>query len=122
VLFVNHANHSISNDSLTPSPDVWLRALGAGDFNEAGDTFVLRLGELGLAPRLLTLRLAWGGPVTIVWTAEPGRTYRVQFKDDLNAAEWADLPGAVTATGPTASHVDPQPSPSHRFYRVVLMP
>jgi hypothetical protein len=45
----------------------------------------------------------------------------VQYKDDLNAADWADLGSPVNATGPTALKVD-QNNGNQRFYRVTLIP
>jgi hypothetical protein len=59
---------------------------------------------------------------TFSWGTEPGRTYRVAFKNSLNDAAWqklVDLP----ATGPTLSFTDPGPAGFiQRFYRVELLP
>ena len=59
------------------------------------------------------------GGIHISFTAQPGRTYTVQFRDDLATGAWlkfADIPaqpaaGTVTVTDPAA--------PAARFYRVV---
>ena len=56
--------------------------------------------------------------VTLVWTAIPGTTYRVQQKSLLDAAGWTDLPGDVTAAGPSTSVVDSRPASGQRFYRI----
>ena len=93
--------------------------LVTGDFNDMGDIFVLRLGEPEATLRVITVSPVRGGPVTIFWSAVEGRSYRVQYKDSVDAAAWAELPGTITATGPTASHVDSQPSLAQRFYRVM---
>ena len=58
--------------------------------------------------------------ITLTWTATPGLTYRVQFKEDLNSASWTDLPGAVTADTTIASKTDSAPLlQRQRFYRVL---
>lgn len=60
--------------------------------------------------------------VTIEWQSVPGKTYRVQFKDSLDAQEWQDVAGDVTADGATAGKIDPTGSAQpHRFYRVLLV-
>jgi hypothetical protein len=48
-----------------------------------------------------------GTVVALVWSSQPGRTYRVQYKNDLTGASWTDLAGDVTATGATATKTDP---------------
>lgn len=62
---------------------------------------------------------AGSGPKTIQWTAVEGQTYRVEFKDDLDAAAWTPL---VTLTAPatSANFTDTNASPVKRFYRVVI--
>jgi Tol biopolymer transport system component len=91
-----------------------------GDYNDLSDIFVLRLGEP--SPRIITLTPAAGGPVTIFWAAFPGKNYVVQFRDTVDAGPWTDLPGYILATGTTATHVDVQPNPAQRFYRVIQIP
>lgn len=59
--------------------------------------------------------------VSLAWSAQAGRSYRVQYKDDLSATDWIDLGGPVTAVGATASATEAA-SGSQRFYRVVLIP
>jgi hypothetical protein len=56
----------------------------------------------------------------VSWNTVPGRTYQVQYKDNLTAG-WTTLSGQVTATTTTASTLDTSAlRPSQRFYRVVL--
>jgi len=38
--------------------------------------------------------------VIITWNAVPGRTYRVQRKDDLIEPIWSDLAGDITVSEP----------------------
>ena len=72
--------------------------------------------------RALTVTSAGTEQTTVLWLAVPGKTYRVQSKDDLNAANWTDLPGEVTASGDQGSAVDPGGAKSQRYYRVRLVP
>jgi hypothetical protein len=72
-------------------------------------------------PELTTAALLPGNLIGLNWTAEPGRTYRVQFKTNLDASQWTDLPGDVTASGTTASRTDAVVG-AQRFYRVLLVP
>jgi hypothetical protein len=59
-----------------------------------------------------------GRPV-LVWTAVPGRTYRVEYKDDLGQGAWSNL-GSVTASGSEATVVDTTSAGvQKRFYRLV---
>ena len=54
---------------------------------------------------------------------EAARTYRVQFKNDLRAPAWTDLPGDIPAASPAASRTDSSlGTNSQRFYRVVTLP
>jgi hypothetical protein len=62
-----------------------------------------------------------GSTVTLSWTAIPGRTYRVQYKTDLNENNWSELGDNIIATGNTASKTDAMVG-NIRFYRVELLP
>ncbi|HEU0008962.1 MAG TPA: hypothetical protein VFT34_04000, partial [Verrucomicrobiae bacterium] len=76
----------------------------------------------GSVLRALTVTPLSGTAVTVYWQAVPGRTYQVQYKDNV-AADWATLPGQVTATSTTAAKLDSGAAlPAQRFYRVVLAP
>lgn len=71
-------------------------------------------------PPVLAVNLG-NNAVSLVWSAQARSSYRVQYKDDLNATDWIDLGGPVMATGATASTTDAG-SGNQRFYRVVLIP
>jgi hypothetical protein len=62
-----------------------------------------------------------GGVATLSWSALPGRTYRLQFKNQLEDA-WSNVIPDVTATGTTASATNATAGSSSRFYRVLLLP
>jgi hypothetical protein len=55
----------------------------------------------------------------LTWTSVPGQTYRVQYKDSLDASQWSDLTNVI-ATGTSTSVGDPM-STSDRFYRILLL-
>jgi hypothetical protein len=47
-----------------------------------------------------------GTNVPIVWTSVPTYVYRLQYNNNLTDAGWTDVPGDVTASGPTATKTD----------------
>jgi Tol biopolymer transport system component len=62
------------------------------------------------------------GQVTITWQSAPGRSYRVQYKDDLNQTNWNDVSAGVWINGSTATCEDNiAGSSGRRFYRVTLL-
>lgn len=69
--------------------------------------------------RIVIASIAPNGNLVITWTAEAGKTYRIQFNDDLNAPGWTDLTD-VLAAGPLASHSIPRGAAPKRFYRIQL--
>ena len=76
-----------------------------------------------LPPTIEILEIEFAsGSATLVWSAEDGRIYRVQFKNNLDDAEWADLPGDVPAGGATAMKTDATLGANpHRFYRILFV-
>ncbi len=63
-----------------------------------------------------------GATLSLTWTAIPGLTYQVQYTEDLGAASWTSLGGAVTASSNTLTVTDSITASSQRFYRVVVSP
>lgn len=62
------------------------------------------------------------GNVTLIWSTVNGRSYRIQYSDDLSATNWADVAPDITASGPTASLTSPVGEAIQRYYRVFVMP
>ncbi|MDB6027049.1 MAG: Stage sporulation protein [Verrucomicrobiales bacterium] len=58
-----------------------------------------------------------GGNFSFTWSAIVGRKYRVQYKDDLGAANWSDLTD-ITANSSTASFSETA-GLTQRYYRVI---
>jgi hypothetical protein len=56
----------------------------------------------------------------LTFESEPGHTYRVEFKNDLNETTWRPLGTNQFATGDTLTFSD-TPAAPQRFYRVVLV-
>jgi Tol biopolymer transport system component len=101
---------------------------GTGDFDHDGQTdreeFLAGTNPTSDESllRVITVSSINGGNTTLIWLAVPGRTYRVQFKDSVEQAEWQQLPVDVTAIASTASAVDSGGTHAHRFYRVLRLP
>jgi hypothetical protein len=61
----------------------------------------------------------------ITWPAIPGRSYAIDFTNDLTQA-WQPLPGSPFVTAPTAFQRTvadaPAPEIHQRFYRLRLLP
>lgn len=100
---------------------------GSGDFDQDGqsDQQEFQAGtdptNAGSVLRVLTLSAPGAGAVTILWSAVPGQSYQVQFKDGVNDAEWTTLPGTITASSATGQHQDTSAgATAQRFYRVVV--
>ena len=62
------------------------------------------------------------GTFSLSWSAIPGRTYQVQYKTDLNEAEWNDFGAPITAHDLTITIDDLIGANARRFYRVGLLP
>lgn len=73
--------------------------------------------------RVLTLAPAGGGSPTLLWSGNPQRSYRAEYKDELNASGWTALSGNISWNGSTASIVDNTAADAtNRFYRVLRLP
>ncbi len=58
----------------------------------------------------------------VTWSSVSGKTYQVQYKDDLTAPNWINLGAPITATGSSTSFTDTTITPTQirRFYRIVI--
>ena len=73
--------------------------------------------------RVLTIAPAGGGAKTLLWSGNPARSYRAEFRDDLTAAPWTALTGTISWNGTTANISDPTAgSATNRYYRVLRLP
>ena len=76
----------------------------------------------GSVLRIMTLTVSGAGATKVIWSAAPGRSYQVEFKDNLSDSNWNCFPDFITASSTTASFLDNSSSADHRFYRVRLAP
>ena len=81
-------------------------------------TVVIQAAALGFSG----VTLSTGGFPTFNWIALPGRTYRIDFKADLNDAVWQTLT-QFQPSGSSGTFTDQTPpSGGDRYYRLVLLP
>ena len=72
--------------------------------------------------QVLILERVGGGGVVLIWSAIPGKSYQLEFKEGLDEGMWTGLGGEIIATQTTASAVDDTAAGvAHRFYRVRLV-
>ena len=74
----------------------------------AGVTNAIAFTNLGRLPN---------GDVALTWRTIIGRSYRAEFKNDLNEPQWSSL-GDYLASGPSLTILDPLGASPQRFYRV----
>jgi hypothetical protein len=60
------------------------------------------------------------GNITIAFDTVPGRTYQVQYKNDLNGDPWLPLAGPMVAPGTTMTAFD-NTGAQQRFYQIVQL-
>ncbi|HMJ92143.1 MAG TPA: hypothetical protein VK530_20140, partial [Candidatus Acidoferrum sp.] len=70
-----------------------------------------------LAPPQFTGAARNGSNLELAWSTEPGQTYRIEYKEDLNDEEWLLLQ-TITATGGTLSITNGTLVPPTRFFRI----
>jgi Tol biopolymer transport system component len=58
----------------------------------------------------------------INWSAAPGSSYQVQYKDDLLDPIWQTVNGNMIFLGNSGQIIDLTPAASQRFYRIVAVP
>jgi hypothetical protein len=74
------------------------------------------------APQLGGITLQTDNAVQFQAAVTPGRTYRLEYKDDLNAPLWTPLGVNRTAADPILTISDTINDSPQRFYRLVLLP
>ena len=131
-------NHSInaffSGDGQTLVFNSWASDLSSQAFNNTGNLYAFQPYVTGVTnspppfPETISLTttnsqglsagLGGLGP-TLTWPVSPGRTYQVQFKDNLDDPVWQNVNGDVTLVGAQGYATDFAPSTTQRFYRIV---
>ena len=62
-----------------------------------------------------------GGAISFTVGTTPGKTYRVEYKDDLNTVPWTTLPPDRLAAGSSLTINDTIGANPQRFYRVLQL-
>lgn len=57
----------------------------------------------------------------MTWQTYPGKTYRVQFKNDLNETNWARVGSDAVAGGAALSITNSTSASPQRFYRILQL-
>lgn len=73
-----------------------------------------------VAPALVATITQTGPQVRISFPTIAGRSYRVDYKDNLDDANWTPLTSPLTANGSSLGFLDNLGPAPHRFYRAVL--
>jgi len=101
---------------------------GTGDFDGDGVTDLLEFlgGTDPTDPRsVFRGAIIFAGTpaqgATVAWPATPGKSYRVQFKNDLSDPDWQDLIGNITLVGNSGRVNDVASATNQKFYRIVLV-
>ena len=118
-----------SGDSQTLFFQSWASDIAAQDFSAGGKIFALSLPSLYTTPAPPPLNVGFGGNspaqgivgqgAVITWPAAAGKTYQVQYKNDLNDSVWQVLNAGVTIEGNQGYVRDTSGPSPQRFYRIV---
>jgi Tol biopolymer transport system component len=132
LLSVNRSlSSSADNRSLTPvfSGDgsmiffeSWASDLVTNNCNRGSDLFAFNLSASSPIPLFQAAIFPGAAPgqgAWITWPVISGKSYQVQFKNDLSDAFWQTLSGSVTIVGNQGYLYDLAPGASQRFYRIV---
>jgi len=92
----------------------WASDLASYDFNHSGNVFAYAMFYADIMPGGLPAF----GP-TLSWPVEAGKTYHVEYLDDLNNTNWQNAAGSVTIVDERGYFTDLAPSAGQRFYRIV---
>ncbi|NOS70409.1 MAG: hypothetical protein HOP33_10815 [Verrucomicrobia bacterium] len=110
--FTRAPGEGVGSHLITPS------GLTSGNYNITFNPGTLTI--TAPAPLMLPLTLA-GTNVVISWNAISNGVYRIQYHSALNATNWTNLAGDITATNSIASKTDLRTA-TNRFYRVQVLP
>jgi len=111
-----------SGDGQTLLFESWADDLIPNDFNHNVDVFSLELYGGTVVPAFTVSLSPAADPVPsnwLSWPVVPGKTYRVQFKQQLEDPAWQDLNGQISIIGERGYFNDAASGNTHRFYRIV---
>ena len=67
--------------------------------------------------RFTGIAMSGNNVVTLNWTSQAGKTYRLEYKDDLTQTNWNAL-GDFNATGSATSATNTVSGTPQRYYRI----
>jgi hypothetical protein len=111
-----------SGDGRTLLFNSWAGDLVPNDFNHNIDVFALGLYSDTVIPDFAVSVSPAADPVPsnwLSWPVMPGKTYRVQFKQNLQDPTWQDLTAQISIMGDHGYLKDEAPANTQRFYRIV---
>lgn len=110
----NNRSHApiFSGDGRSLVFSSWASDLTTTDFNQSSDLFAF-------AFLYVTITRDNGQAPVISWPAMPGQTYQVQFKNNVDDADWQPVNGTIMITGNQGSIHDLSPGTDQRIYRIV---
>ena len=117
------ANFTANNRSLNPifTPDGQLLLFQSYASDLMGQDFSKIDKIFGVALLYAGIFLpAQDAGCSIQWPSTPGKSYRVQFKENLDDSNWSEANGSITNIGTRAYFNDPASPSTQRFYRVLV--
>jgi hypothetical protein len=72
-------------------------------------------------PQLTGITRPIAGSLSLTWATIPGKTYRVEYKNDLHPGPWQPLGTDRTATGTSLTIIDNIGNLPNRFYRITIL-
>ncbi|MFZ0829017.1 MAG: hypothetical protein WAO02_16505 [Verrucomicrobiia bacterium] len=96
--------------------------VGTNDWNHASDLFAFNLYAAGMIPNFyvqVSPAASLNQNPMLIWPVLAGKTYQVEFKNNLTDPVWQTLPGNVTILGSTGHFTDSTPVTGQRFYQIV---
>jgi hypothetical protein len=87
---------------------------------QCGNVFACNIYPSSSIPLFHVAMISDAQGLWITWPAVPGKTYRVEFKDNLNDVEWLVCSEGVSILG-NQGYLKPSISAAQRFFRVVAL-
>ena len=103
-----------SGDGRTLVFSSWASDIVANDFNLQLDVIAYSFFYASILPGSAPGDATW-----LWWPSTPGKTYQVQFKDNLDDPVWLDLSGTTSDSHYRSALQISTSGTSHKFYRVV---
>jgi hypothetical protein len=72
-------------------------------------------------PQLTGITPLSAGSLSLTWSTIPGKTYRVEYRNDLHAGPWQPLGAERTAVGTSLTIIDNIGLQPQRFYRITIL-